>query len=412
MRGDWKLCAALLACCCGVDSGDRDTPDTAGSGGLEETDIGGDTADTEAACPAPRPMADTDQDGLPDEWEPLVGTRWDAADSDGDGVMDAADHYLGFATDADHDADGLNDASEYQWSTLVDRADSDWDGLLDGPEVDHGLHPMQVDSDQDGWFDGAEWLARWNPTVSGPGGPLPGEEEATSWVLQFESAYCTRTSNWGDCVSEAFHPWQVALTPGAGHVAVPGGSCDIGDAPPFVCSPTYSQDPAFVVTESRGERVEPVTWCGEMDYCRGRGAIFQPRILPVASTDLEALAPSEPPTVDPLAVRAWALDPAGEVPWIGDNPSWTLHGVIARDCEACAPNSTPAIVESGERQYEVVHGFVPYKFGARFEYFFRDQCWQWRLYVTYCAHGLGVCSDWIWGTVGYFRSVELVPPER
>ncbi len=73
---------------------------------------------------------DTDHDGLRDAFEKKHGlTSYLLADSDGDGVIDAAE---------DHDGDDLGDRGEQRFGTDPGNADSDGDGLPDGREDDDG----------------------------------------------------------------------------------------------------------------------------------------------------------------------------------------------------------------------------------------------------------------------------------
>jgi hypothetical protein len=108
--------------------------------------------------------ADTDGDGIPDSEEieagsdagTLAGTggvvglgrfavnaRGGLKDSDEDGISDHAEKLLG--TDhkrADSDEDDLTDAEELSLGTDPLLKDSDYDGLLDGFEFDHHLDPL------------------------------------------------------------------------------------------------------------------------------------------------------------------------------------------------------------------------------------------------------------------------------
>jgi hypothetical protein len=86
--------------------------------------------------------SDRDRDGLRDAWE----SRWNVTDpgrrdSDGDGVIDAAE---------DHDADRLSDHGEQRFGTDPGVRDSDGDGRSDGNE----------DADRDGRTNAAEQDAR------------------------------------------------------------------------------------------------------------------------------------------------------------------------------------------------------------------------------------------------------------
>ncbi|MFZ5475914.1 MAG: hypothetical protein ACOZNI_03990, partial [Myxococcota bacterium] len=101
-------------------------------------------------------VLDTDDDGLSDVEEGVVGSDPDVADSDGDGLDDGTE--VAGGTDplvADSDGDGLDDGTEVT-DTLTDPlvADSDGDGLDDGTEVAGGTDPLVADSDGEGRDDG------------------------------------------------------------------------------------------------------------------------------------------------------------------------------------------------------------------------------------------------------------------
>jgi hypothetical protein len=74
--------------------------------------------------------ADSDGDGMDDEWEVEFGLAYD---DPADGVLDG-------------DADDLNAAQEYLHGTGPAIADSDGDGVNDGPEVAAGSDPLDPDS--------------------------------------------------------------------------------------------------------------------------------------------------------------------------------------------------------------------------------------------------------------------------
>jgi hypothetical protein len=86
------------------------------------------------------PVADTDNDGMPDSWERVNGLMV--------GTNDAA---------ADFDSDGLSNLEEFTAETDPRASDTDGDGLSDGPEVKtHMTNPLRVDTDGDGLRDSDE----------------------------------------------------------------------------------------------------------------------------------------------------------------------------------------------------------------------------------------------------------------
>jgi hypothetical protein len=95
------------------------------------------------------------------------------ADTDGDGLTDAAEAGLGTdPLNADTDADGLSDGDEVNvhGTNPLDQ-DSDDDGLQDGTEIERAMGsgcpaPLTADSDGDGLLDGAEAAAGTNPCAA------------------------------------------------------------------------------------------------------------------------------------------------------------------------------------------------------------------------------------------------------
>ncbi|MCP3670259.1 MAG: hypothetical protein GY814_07470, partial [Gammaproteobacteria bacterium] len=103
------------------------------------------------------PEADFDNDGLSNAVEvQYAGLDPTNADSDGDGIDDAAD-------DLDHD--GLINSDEIINNTLLNDGDTDNDNLSDGDEVNvYNSNPHLSDTDGDGLSDGSEVNA--NPSSS------------------------------------------------------------------------------------------------------------------------------------------------------------------------------------------------------------------------------------------------------
>ncbi|MCM1508553.1 MAG: DUF4474 domain-containing protein [Ruminococcus flavefaciens] len=114
---------------------------------------------------------DSDGDGISDYFEKYIGTDPDKEDTDDDGLTDYQEVYSigtnpnlydsvekGVSdADADSDNDGLSNKKELDLGTNPVREDSDGDGLLDGEEVNiYGTEPLKEDTDEDGINDGDE----------------------------------------------------------------------------------------------------------------------------------------------------------------------------------------------------------------------------------------------------------------
>ena len=124
---------------------------------------------------------DTDKDGLLDVDETLIGTDINNPDTDGDSLTDFDEYVycntdpLLFDTDddgvndadSDSDNDGLSNKSEVILGTSPVNDDTDQDGLKDGEEVNTYLtDPLNVDTDGDGVFDGTEVRLGTNPLIA------------------------------------------------------------------------------------------------------------------------------------------------------------------------------------------------------------------------------------------------------
>jgi len=101
---------------------------------------------------------DSDDDGLTDGEEAVLGTDPFNPDTDGDGLTDGqeVEVYGTDPLDPDTDNDGLTDGEEVALGTDPLDPDTDGDGLMDGLEVDLGLDPLNPDTDGDGIPDGQD----------------------------------------------------------------------------------------------------------------------------------------------------------------------------------------------------------------------------------------------------------------
>ncbi len=128
----------------------------------------------------PNNDTDTDEDGLKDEQEGLIGTDPNKVDTDEDGLSDyievvmlgtdplSAERDESGKTDAekDTDGDGITNLKELELGTDPGLTDTDADGLSDGDEVNRGTNPINYDTDGDGASDGAEVEIGTNPLVA------------------------------------------------------------------------------------------------------------------------------------------------------------------------------------------------------------------------------------------------------
>ncbi|MCL2049228.1 MAG: hypothetical protein FWG87_10940, partial [Defluviitaleaceae bacterium] len=111
---------------------------------------------------------DTDEDGLPDWYEELIGTDPENPDTDGDGLPDGYEVFVSFTDpllwdsvgdgvsdgERDSDGDGLTNYEEFLLGTNPNSPDTDGDGLTDYEEVHiYGTDPLNPDTDGDGLTD-------------------------------------------------------------------------------------------------------------------------------------------------------------------------------------------------------------------------------------------------------------------
>lgn len=121
---------------------------------------------------------DSDGDGISDYFEKYIGTDPDKEDTDDDGLTDYQEFYStgtnpnlydsvekGISdADADSDNDGLSNKKELEIGTNPVAEDSDNDGLSDGAEVNiYSTEPLNEDTDGDGINDGDEVASGLDP---------------------------------------------------------------------------------------------------------------------------------------------------------------------------------------------------------------------------------------------------------
>jgi len=160
------------------------------------------------------PVSDSDGDGLPDRVEESLGTSPILADSDGDGCGDKLEVERegfdpltpGFLSDPQHcycpkaervqdtDGDGLLDCEEFYLGTSKYRFDSDSDLLPDGLEHRGGSKPARsnlgiYDHDEDGTSDWEEvWLHRLPQAVEDGLEPVPVETYTYRYAIEQDGA--------------------------------------------------------------------------------------------------------------------------------------------------------------------------------------------------------------------------------
>ena len=162
---------------------------------------------------------DTDEDGLPDYYEDILGTDKNNADTDGDVLSDSYEVlYLGTDPlkadtddngindgDEDFDNDGLTNAQECELGTDPNTADTDGDGLNDGAEVNiHGTDPLKYDTDGDKVSDGDEIALGLNPNSTATDG-TPDNERTFTQVVSSDSNVLSAVNDDSDT------PFKVSL---------------------------------------------------------------------------------------------------------------------------------------------------------------------------------------------------------
>lgn len=145
---------------------------------------------------------DTDEDGLSDYIETLVGTDGKNADTDGDGLRDGFEYTKtltspllkdtngnGIQDDQeDVDDDLLSNIREQELGTDPNNVDTDGDSLSDYAEVEtYNTDPLDSDTDGDGIDDGDEIMLGLDPTKSSTDGVTPDGDRTFPQMLSNEN---------------------------------------------------------------------------------------------------------------------------------------------------------------------------------------------------------------------------------
>lgn len=151
---------------------------------------------------------DTDGDGLQDGDEFGMGLDPAHPDTDLDGMPDGWEVQHGFNgadpadSSADADGDMLSNAGEYQRGTNPHHPDSDEDMFMDGEEVQAGTDPLNPDTDGDSMPDGWEAWNQFDPLD-----PADGNADADYDGLANSAEYAAGSDPWnsdsdGDGISD------------------------------------------------------------------------------------------------------------------------------------------------------------------------------------------------------------------
>jgi hypothetical protein len=157
----------------------------------------------------PHVVEDTDGDGMPDGWEihhglhPALDDRH--LDLDGDTLTNLQEYQLGTdPNDPDSDADALPDAWEVMYYLNPNSAagedgnagDPDADGVTNFVEWQYGSNPRNPDTDGDGTNDGDEINQGSNPNDAADKGVPPPADEMESVMFRVGDPSGSRSETW------------------------------------------------------------------------------------------------------------------------------------------------------------------------------------------------------------------------
>ena len=146
-------------------------------------------------------VTDTDEDLIPDDFEPFYGTDKNNPDTDSDGIPDGYELFACldpidqdtdddgiFDGDEDSDGDGLTNLEEMNAGSNLMNSDSDLDGLTDYEELMiYGTSPIDYDTDDDGISDYDEVQMGLDPiSADSDGDGTPDGEEKHLQTLTVE----------------------------------------------------------------------------------------------------------------------------------------------------------------------------------------------------------------------------------
>ena len=161
----------------------------------------------------PDELPDSDNDGIPDELEELLGLDGSTTDTDGDCLTDYQELCIvgtdpnKYDTDGDgisdsnddEDGDGLSNSKEIELGTNPIAADTDFDGLSDGDEINtYKTNPLLYDTDGDTLSDSEEIKIGLDPNKKTTDGKTPDNRRSFSQTAsdEIKDPYLLESDNW------------------------------------------------------------------------------------------------------------------------------------------------------------------------------------------------------------------------